>query len=532
MATLAPRLIVSPGTLDEQVFDLKDGRNTVGRTPENDIAIPHRSLSRHHARFDVRADGVFLHDLESKNGTLVDGGRILSFGLGASHKLTLGDVTVLYEAEPGARRVAESVRPAPALTLALDSDVTRMDIRELLRGPGAPRERSPAASRADRDRDKLRILLKVAQLLGSPTSLDALLASILALASEILDIDRAAILMPDPATGALAPRVFRSRSGGTTPSDASFSATIARHVMEHGEAALFSDVRADPRLTDGGSAVLSSICTSMCAPLKPHDEPLGVLYVDNRTTPNRFDAEDLEFLSAFASQAAVAIENTLLSARLAEEAVARKSLLRFFPPAVVPAMMKAGGSQLATVEAEATLLFSDISAFTEMSSRMRPVEVIALLNRYFPVMAEIVFRLEGTLEKYIGDALLAAWGVPVSHEDDAVRAVRAAIEMQRAARKLSESLGEHRPIGIHIGINTGFVAAGNIGSAEYVQYATIGDTTNVAARICSVAATGEVVIDAKTAARARAGGIELVSLGLRPLRGKAEPVELFRVVVD
>jgi adenylate cyclase len=251
--------------------------------------------------------------------------------------------------------------------------------------------------------------------------------------------------------------------------------------------------------------------------------------VDNQSRPDRFDDEDLEFLSAFASQAAVAIENAMLNGKLAEEAVARNTLLRFFSPAALPAIMKAGASQLATTEAEATLLFSDISGFTEMSSRMKPTEVIALLNEYFPQMADIVFRNEGTLEKYIGDALLAAWGVPIAHGDDAVRAVRAAIEMQRAAEDLRNRLGPARNIEIHIGVNTGTVAAGNIGSADYVQYATIGDATNVASRICTVAGPGEIVIDAKTAGLVRGAGFALEALGPTSLRGKPTPFELFRV---
>lgn len=528
MSPFNPRLTVSPGTPEEQVFNLKAGSNTVGRTRENHLTLSHRSLSRAHARFDVGDDGVMLHDIASKNGTFVDGTRIQRITLGPHHVIKFGDVLATYEAL--AQSTSPSMAPKPALTLNIDGDLTRTPMKDILRtAVGSTRVGALAATRAERDHNKLRILLKVSQLLSSPSSLDALLSSILSLASDILDIDRAVILLLSPKTGELEPRVWHSRRAGP-PESVAFSQSIARYVMRTNEAALFSDARVDPRLRDASSLVLQSICTSMCAPLKPHDDVLGVLYVDNLTLPNRFDEEDLEFLSAFASQAAIAIENALLNARLAEEAVARRSLLRFFPPSVVPTMMGVGGAQVATVEAEATLLFCDISGFTEMSSRMRPVEVIALLNKYFPVMAGIVFQYEGTLEKYIGDALLAAWGVPVSHPDDPVRAVRAALDMQKAAAALSSELGSEQPIGVHIGINTGFVAAGNIGSVDYIQYATIGDATNIASRICGVATTGEIVMDPITAGRAQKAGIEVRSIGARSLRGKAEPIELFRVV--
>jgi adenylate cyclase len=160
---------------------------------------------------------------------------------------------------------------------------------------------------------------------------------------------------------------------------------------------------------------------------------------------------------------------------------------------------------------------------------MKPTEIIQLLNEYFPVMAEIVFRHEGTLEKYIGDALLAVWGVPLEHDDDAHRAVRAAIEMQRAILKMNEGWAGEREIGVHIGINTGPVAAGNIGSDQYIQYATIGDTTNVASRVCGEARRGEIVIDDRTAAHVAGTAIKLTNLGLIHLRGKSTPTQLHRV---
>jgi adenylate cyclase len=237
----------------------------------------------------------------------------------------------------------------------------------------------------------------------------------------------------------------------------------------------------------------------MCAPLKARGRLLGALYVDNLTRPDRFNQEDLEFLSAFANQAAIAVDNAVLSSKLAEEAVARSNLLRFFPPTSIEAIL-AGGASLEAMETEATALFCDVSGYTELSSALAPRDVIGLLNEYFPVMADVVFKHEGTLEKYIGDALLAVWGAPLP-----------------------------RPLAIHVGVNTGLVAAGNIGSSRYLQYATIGDATNVASRICDAAAPGEIVVDARTAQGVATAGMALESLGRVALKGKAEPEELFRV---
>jgi len=271
------------------------------------------------------------------------------------------------------------------------------------------------------------------------------------------------------------------------------------------------------------------IRSSMAVPLKGRDEVLGVLYVDHLSIPNRYSPEDLEFVSAFAAQAATAIENARLYRKLEAEAVRKTSLLRFFPPTVLGPLLQSPDFGAAVKDANVTVLFSDISGFTAMSSTLAPREVVELLNRYFPVMAEIVFRHEGTLEKYIGDALMAIWGVPVPHADDADRAVRAALEMREALQVLNSGLPPERKLQIHVGLNSGPVAFGNIGSRDYVQFAAIGDTTNVASRVCTAAQPGEVLVSAATWERLSSDEFGLESLPPVAVKGKVDPLYLYRV---
>jgi class 3 adenylate cyclase len=212
------------------------------------------------------------------------------------------------------------------------------------------------------------------------------------------------------------------------------------------------------------------------------------------------------------------------------EAVAKERLRRFFAPEVVERVIAAPELTVGAVEREVTVLFADISGFTALSSTLTPDEVVALLNDYFPSMVEVVFRHGGTLEKYIGDALLAVWGAPVPMPDHAERATRAALEMHEVLRGLNARWAAQgkRQLAIHIGLNSGRVAAGNIGTAGYIQYACIGDTTNVASRVCGVAESGEVVISQTT----RAGLGERVAVAaLAPVqvKGKAEALQLYRV---
>lgn len=524
------RLILNPGRPDERTIQLAQGTVTIGRAPENEIAILNHSLSRRHARIECGVDSCTIEDLDSKNGTFVDGTRIKRQALQGGEAIKCGDVVLVYESTATAPARAPAAPPMPTMVRNIQQDFTRMGIDRLL--AGMPQGAGSALNLrrgpdSERDRDKLRILLEVSQTLSTPEPIDKQLHKILDLLMQILDVDRAAVLLVGQ-SGQLEPKVTRSRNSGD--SDSSFSQSIVNYVRDHSVAALFSDAAHDPRLLQAQSVLGFSICASMCAPLKPRDEVLGVLYADNRTTPNRFKEEDLEFLSAFANQAAIALENSTLLERLEREAVRRNNLLRFFPPSTAARFADQADSSLEPIETEVTALFSDISGYTAMSTSMKPREVVALLNEYFPPMADIVFQHEGTLEKYIGDALLAVWGAPFRHEEDPKRAVQAAIDMQRAMAEFNSRRAPLPPLRIHIGVNTGPVAAGNIGSAHYIQYATIGDTTNVASRICNAATAGEILLSDSTLQRIGDGAFKIAPHAPVQAKGKEGPLTVHRVV--
>lgn len=511
-----PRLILHPERPEQREHLLEPGVTTIGRAEENDLFVLDRSLSRHHARLEVDGDGgVLLVDLGSTNGTFVGEERIERRPLTGGEAIRFGSIPARLV--PDRATAGTDTRPTSARDIG--ADLTRLSMKELLDTPWRA-----AASPAE---ERLRILLKVSQLLASPASIDRLLETVLDLAFEILEIDRAAILMVDPETGRLEPRVVQTRPG--IPSEGPiWSQHIVEYVRERSLAALFGDARADPRLAPARSVLHQSICASMCAPLKPRDEVQGVLYVDNLSTPDRFTEDDLEFLSAFANQAAVALDNASLYAKLEREAVLRHNLLRFFPPATIGRIMEGDDLSLETRETEVTALFCDITSFTELSASLSPREVLSLLNAYFPVMADVVFRHEGTLEKYIGDALMAVWGAPFQSPEDPARAVRAAVEMQRAMADVNRELGDERELSIHIGLNTGLVAAGNVGSDRYLQYATLGDATNLASRICDVARAGEILISETTLERlGSAPEWPVEELEPVPIKGKRRPVRLF-----
>jgi adenylate cyclase len=532
-----PRLIVNPGQRDERVHEIGVGSKTIGRGRESDIRVPNKSLSRQHARIVVDTSGtITIADTGSKNGTFIDGQRVEGpRALSDGQQFCCGDVLFLLS-------TSEYSVPAPETMVreisAESSHVLSHDLLDEARkrkqsGFGRPKLPKSAEGR-------LQVLLDVARLLSSPESIDKQLVKILDLVFSILDVDRVAILMIDESTGDFGPPVVESRRSELLSGAAqAYSKHILNYVRERSVAALFSDASIDPRLENADSIHMTSVRSSMCAPLRSQERVMGVLYVDNLTIPAVFSGEDLELLSAFAAQAAIAIENSRLYQRLQQEAVARNNLLRFFPPTTIAQLMETPSLTAQAIETEVTALFCDISGFTSMAASMHPRDVVALLNRYFPIVTEIVFQHEGTLEKYIGDALLAVWGAPFRRVDDARRAVHAAVQMQQAIAALSDELLSSRhsaadlPLHIHIGLNTGPVAAGNVGSQHYLQYATIGDATNLASRICNVAKAGEIALGVPTLERL-GGRIDWPIEGpeFHAVKGRDEPLPVYKLRWD
>jgi adenylate cyclase len=518
------RIVVNSGTPAALVFELKAGPNHLGRAKDSDISIPHESLSRRHARIDLEQDSAQLVDLASRNGVMISGLRITAATLRHGDEFTCGSLRCLFlcaesaiEAEP------------PVLITEIDPAKTRPNLAELLPRAGlGPARRTPLADQ-QQAHERLRVLLRVSELLSSPEPIGSVFRHVLHLAFQILPIDHAAVLLLDDKTGALTVCASHSRS----PMSAAL--THSRHVVEEvlrrGTAALFSDVRLEPRFSEVESITAQSIFASMCAVLRPREHVIGVLYLDNRTQPNPFGPDDLEFLVAFSNHAAIAIDNSRLRAQLEEQAVVHSHLLRFFPPSAAARILEAGSTALETVEAEVTPLFCDISGFTALCSSMRPSALVELLNAYFEALSEVVFRFDGTLEKYIGDALLAVWGVPFARPDDASLAVQAAIDMQRALAEINQEgvRRGHPHIALHIGLNTGLAAAGNIGSKRYLQYATVGDTTNIASRICAAAAPGEILITDSTRARLEVDRFRLAPRPPLMVKGKADPLMTYQV---
>jgi len=217
--------------------------------------------------------------------------------------------------------------------------------------------------------------------------------------------------------------------------------------------------------------------------------------------------------------------------RLREEALIRARLSRYVGDNIVERIVRTGGDMpLRNEVREATILFTDIRSFTSLSEHMRPEEIIAMLNEYFDAMVDIVFEYHGVLDKFVGDELMAVFGIIDADDQAPENAIRAALAMQDRLRKMMARRKEEDRVvfEIGIGINTGRVVVGNVGSKNRMDYTVIGDAVNIAARFEQMAESGGVIIGEKTKQRSPAGFQFRAREGVR-IRNRDQPVKCYDV---
>ena len=525
--------LVSPE--GDQIFELRRGTSlTVGRALTNDVALLDPTVSRRHASLVVDESGIDLSDLGSSNGTFVNGERVERARLSAGDVLTFGKLSFNVSESDATENGADTngARYAPTIIRQRAVPDAQQAFAEALRASGSQPvldETAIVMPDEDRVRQKLALLLEVSKALTRAFDADALLERIATIVFQILDVDRFSILLMDDA-GDLAPSIARDRGG--TSLGRTVPLSIARKAIEEKVAILSDNAPEDLRFR-GQSIVHQQVRSAVCAPLVgSENRALGVLYVDSLTNAHRFTENDLDFVVAFSGIVAVAIENSRFAERIRKEMLKRSNFERFFSPGMAARIADATEAlELGGERRNVAVLFADIRNFTPLSATMDPDETARLLTDFFTEMVECVFKHGGTLYKFIGDALMAQWGAPISEIDDVDRALDAAVEMMHALEQLNARWREEgRPqLKIGIGLNYGEAFAGNIGSERRLEFTVIGDTVNTASRLCAWADGGEILLsqafrDALTRTH------PMVERPPLTLRGKSEPVTVYRAI--
>jgi adenylate cyclase len=522
-----------------QTYDFSGGEVLIGRSPDCQIVLKDFGISRQHARISVDDDGVHITDLKSKNGTQVNGVSVVQAPLKDGDKILLGKFqltlnkaieskVVLDEAKPLSEEAGTIIRSVGELSKLLEATAPPVTA-------AADVKRAPDVQEIEKSNRILKVLTTFSETLIAVRPVDEVLQQVVDIVFDHIPADRGFLMLQDEADHQkLIPKVVKHKNAASAgEGKITVSKTITDRVIKDRVSILTSDAMVDPRFGAGDSIRFHGIRSAMCAPLWNKEEVIGIIHVDSPMLTNCFTLNDLDLLTALANYAAVAVERARMNQKIIAEEKKRERLGRFLSPQVTSRILATsdslGGEIAAPEEKHVSILFADIVGFTSLSENMTPSQVALLLNDYLSRMTEIIFRHEGTLDKYIGDAIMAVFGAPLEMADHASRAIKVGLEMQERLAEFNADRKDGPQLRIRIGINSGRAVAGEIGSVNKKEYTVLGDTVNTASRLeSSVAKPGMVVIGENTHALV-AGQFECKSLGSFTLKGKAKEVNVFEV---
>ena len=371
---------------------------------------------------------------------------------------------------------------------------------------------------------EINFLYDFSERIASCLELDEITILVALEARRLMHADNASVMLLDE--DELDLRIFSALGGEFEPKTTLKPGTgIAGHVLKNGRAEIVNDVDSDPRYEPGAVRISSLVC----APLKTGDKTIGVINIST-TEPHQFTSADLKLLTALASQAASALETAILHQKRVKAELVKSNLARYVAPQLLDAIINEGeaGVSLSSEKRRITVLFSDIRNFTATCESLVPEQVVAYLNEYFTHMVDVIFAHEGTVNKFVGDMIVALFGAPSGLPENESQAIRAAIRMQESLRGMSNHwIRDNFHMGI--GINSGDVVVGNIGSPQHMDYTAIGDDVNVASRLQSLAGEGQVLVS-RSVYDATRGDFEFREIGNLNVKGKANQVEVFEVL--
>lgn len=537
------------------------GVTVIGRDPGTcGIVIAAPTVSRAHAlvRPDEAGPGYVIEDNDSRSGTFVNDSRTRRAVLLEGDRVRIGpavyrvglreDALSAGQVDSSALEDSGPVGAAPRQTLRVSIDALNFKLRAKdleaqqaapVPGDGAVSGAQPVVVRPspvgapESAADRLEAIIELAHALAAVHDPNRLVREVVRrLFSLIPQARRAGYFDVEMANErpALAPRLLidREARAGVTTRSAKMSKQIVDQAVAQRQAILSDDLSRDERFAKTKSSESIGARSVICAPLCVGERVLGALYCETSENSAPFDEGALRFLAGIASVVASAAENARLLAKVQAETARRAVLERYFSPDMLERVLS-GEVPLAQDGdvKQGTILFTDIRGFTKLTSVTEPKTLVATLNAYFEAMQRIIFRSRGTVERFGGDSILAYWNVMDQDPSGPLHAARAALHMQNELFRLNRELAmTGKPVlDVGIGVNTGDVIAGNVGSAERYEFTILGDAVNLARRIEDLAGPAEVLLGEATQA-ALQGQVLLRMLPPREVKGRSRPVNL------
>ena len=529
------RIIISGPDGKRGMLELTKPLVTIGRGAANDLVLPDNSVSRFHAVIKCENGNTFIADRNSTNGVVVDGRRISGEQqLRHNDVARLGSYELRYEEVRDSGILIKSADIPPTL-----NEVLRGGRREGLAAQFAgqiPADLGEQIKRLERENHLLTMLYDAGIALSSKLSLDGISEQVMNLAFRIQGVERGFMMLFNDNGEVTRQTEVRYRrppaEGNLSQPHIILSRAILDRIRNEQKPILITDVAADERFRGSESMRISGLRSAMCAPLLGSGKLFGILYVDNLEKPQAFTQDEWNVFALVAAQAGAAIDTLYAHEQIAKQVTQRAALERFLAPEVVEMVAQnPEGVRLGGINQKVSIMFADIRGFTTLSERLEPEKIVEILNNYFTHVSDVIFDHSGTLDKYLGDGVMALFGAPITKGNDAENAVRAAQGIQRLVVELNRDAAARKwpEIRVGIGINTGIVTAGNIGSPRRIDYTVIGDTVNTASRLMSNAPGGGILISQATAADLSEGKFSLCGLDPLMVKGKSEPIKVFRV---
>ena len=538
-------------------IDLKPKNTyTIGRAKDNDIILNDQRVSRHHAH--IRADethftlidGYFIAGelRRSVNKVFVNGAPFLEKILEIGDQITIGgtnlefrqtnplpDVTEITPVVPEKINFDDQPLGHTQMLISASEIIGKHSNISIESNLATPEEIKDLRRKAQ----ILELLYEMSKTLGTVFDLKEIFVKATDLIFRGTPAERVVALLADETIDgrildySLQPIAVKARDAQleSLTEKLTISRTITQKVMREKVALLSQDARSDAQFSGSESIVSQGVRSTICAPLITESDIHGVVYADRLDPFASFSQEDLELISAVAAQTAVTVETIKAHKRLARQEISRANYSRFMPEYVVKQLLEKPDSfRLGGINQTITVLFADIRGFTSLSEHENPEKVVRLLNSYFTAMSEIIFEFGGTLDKYIGDGLMAIFGAPTATPNDPQNALRTAVAMQKRLLILNKELREagFPDVQIGIGLHTGEATIGYIGSEKRSEYTAIGDTVNLAARLESNALPGQILISDATAKLCE-NLFPMIAHEPLTVKNRLQPVSLFEV---
>jgi adenylate cyclase len=502
---------------EKKILFLQGEEYTLGKLAYNDFTIADNSISRRHCKFSRWKKGYRLADLRSTNGTYVNGKLIQKKKLKHGDEINVGRTVITYFCSAELINNIQDIDDQQISKVVPLSDKFRIQ------------EETDLSSSHIGLFDSLAL---IGRKLLSSGSLKESFERVAEVLFKILKPNSLYVFSYQNESEQFHAEYIKKK-GNKNIDQVTISKSIDKKAIEEKLAILSANTLDDSRFKKAESVIIYGIKSALSVPIWTKSSIYGLIYIDITDIERTFLAKDLEIVSVVAHLLGLSIESINNREKLTHEKKLRSRLERYHSPAIAEQIIKMQKADdiMSHKEIEASVLFLDIAGFTQRVEKIDPKEAGQFLNHFFTAMTEVIFEYEGTLDKYLGDGLMAVFGVPFEKKNHSQLAINAARGMIQKLDEINQDFDADNKIQIRIGIHSGSMICGNFGSPKRVDYTVLGNNVNIASRIeSSIAKPGEVVVS-ETVYNNVSDRKIFSLIGDRKVAGISEPIRVYKLII-